>query len=256
MLNPTEEQKTKTYYVLELATFSLFSIGSLVWRFLKMPSDEGGTFFHIWFSLIWLIASYRLSNSNRKSSRLFLCAVVLPLGCFVLIGSMRYAVQTVLPFMILLGFFVAIWIFSKDKLKLVIICLTFFPLSLWTYYEAKNIVLIESLKRLDHQTIRSIEISPATRPNKDLSLLITNPNDLKIFAESLSVTTPYSPNHESIKEVRRVTVMMKSGGRFDFNIGKGNRANAETVWLEFGVKVYQNPALYRALFANSQLNPW
>jgi hypothetical protein len=252
-----ETQPAPPYNRSETLIFVVVVVVSLVWRFLSVPSNGGGLFFQLWFSIVSLIGlALILAPKRSQGSKLFLRLVILPLVSFISVASIYFAVQALFPFMILSVLLGALWASGGEtKLKVIWGSLIILPLLAYCYYGASHILMVQRLKGLDYRQVSQIEfkgMSPVER--QDISVLITSPEEIKPITDALSQTTSYSPNHESIKNHWCTTITLKSGERFVFRAGKGNRAHPETAWVQFGVEVYQNPALYRALSSNPRLH--
>jgi len=82
-------------------------------------------------------------------------------------------------------------------------------------------------------------------PGEHESVIIDDPPTVNRIAEALRRTSPYSLNHEGIRQERRLTIHAVDGSAIPLRIGKGNSAHPDTVWIQEGVAVYQNPELYR-----------
>ena len=68
------------------------------------------------------------------------------------------------------------------------------------------------------------------------------------IVEALRETSPYSSGSmERAEDPWRLQLVTHDATPIAVTVGNGNAANPEVVWIEFGLKEYQNPQLRSAL---------
>ena len=94
---------------------------------------------------------------------------------------------------------------------------------------------------------RVSELSFTSAWAENQTVRVTEPKAVANIVSSLSYTSPYSPNKESIRQPWHLVIIMRDGSTIGFSLGSGNREHPETTWIQFGVEVYQNAKLAEAL---------
>ncbi len=219
---------------------------ALVFRFRSLPWDQGGWFFQVWLSLVGLGVLAALPKF-RPAPRAVAAVILVPNLCFLQFAALRFAVQTFLPFIFLAGIAaVACYLWSRSKLRLAALAtLALIPIAAVAYfYGLDHMRTVNRLRTLLPQEIKEVRIEDHSHEN---ALVIRDRETLGLIAKSLGDTSPYSPQRESISRPLSVTIRRIDGSTLNFRIGKGNRAHPNTVWIEFGLEVYQNPTLYPLL---------
>ena len=240
-----EKRPWKTPY--EAFLFAPAVVIALIFRLSSLPSDFGGCFYQVWVSVIGLGILAPLLPRLKPLPRALGALIVLPDLLFLLYGSLRFAPQVLFPFVFLAGVTTgACYLWSRSKLRLaVILALALIPIMADSYfYGVAHMRQVTRIRGLLPQEIQEVRIEDSSQGRK---MVIRDGHTLALITKGLSDTSPYSPNHEGISLPRQMIIHLVDGSEINFRIGKGNRAHPETVWIEFGVKVYQNPSLYPVL---------
>lgn len=119
------------------------------------------------------------------------------------------------------------------------------PLGVYCAYGARHMILLSHVRGLAGGDIRELQFTSFEK--QDETIAVSKPTVVERIAQSLGDTTPYSPHHEGISHPWRLNVNLNDGSSITLHLGRGNRSNPETVWVQFGVEVYQNPSLRRVL---------
>ncbi|MGE3640717.1 MAG: hypothetical protein AB7G28_19330 [Pirellulales bacterium] len=245
--HPRTQKRTRSWTVpLEAILLAPVIVAALIIRFRSIPWDEGGSFFQVWLSIVGLGVLAALPQF-RPLPRIVAALVLLPILLFLLWAAPRFAPQAMLPFGLFAGVAVgACYLWSQAKQRLAVaLALALIPIAGDAYfYGAPHMRTVERLRHLLPEEIKEVHIE---RSSDGTSVVIRDPEPLAAFAKALSDTSPYSPNHEGISRPRQIQVRLVDGSAIDFHIGTGNRAQPKTIWIEFGVEVYQNPSLYPVL---------
>ena len=220
----------------------VLSIGwGLVAR-VQAPWDPGGTFLECWGIYIYGVLLFHINSWNPGPVRLLLAHFVAVLSVMLAWGSTVYAAQMLLP-LSLIGFgLIPLTTQSEDArnrlwLKPVggVIVLVAVP---WSAYALQRMFEFSKFLDIQSEQVERVQIGDKTW---------TETGDLMALCRALHSTTPYSPNHESIKSGQRATVIKKDGTAYSFQITRGNRTYPDTAWIQFGVEVYQNRELAQLL---------
>lgn len=223
------------------------AIGSLTWRFTQVPWDLGGCFFQVWFIACGLGATGFGKGHMKKAARILFEFILIPSAIFVEFGSVYFPPQVLFPAVwgcIVIAAFA--WFVSTNRLANAILVLLLLIPCIWyfSYFGVPHIRQIEQIRGLDAKQVTEVYVES---PDKETDLTVTDPSCIASIVESLRHTSPYSPNHERIDQPRHVVVHRTDGSEVRFQIGRGNRAHPNTVWIEFDIGPYQNPRLYRVL---------
>jgi hypothetical protein len=127
----------------------------------------------------------------------------------------------------------------------ILIALALLPISSGViFYSVPHVRVVLRLTGLKEGDIVQARI---TLPEGGAERIISDRQTLARLATALHDTAPYSPNHEGIKLARELRIDLTGGNAISLRIGKGNRAYPNTIWMQLGVAVYQNPSLYPLL---------
>jgi len=250
----TGNQETKKSLMLALI-YEGTALLALVWRCVSIPWDFGGCFYQIWVAAIGTAFFAGLYPRLNRIGRAFAWVVALPIGVFLLFGSLYVAPQALFPFMFLaLALVGALFLWSKEKVRLaVLVSLLLIPPCLYCSYGGRHMALLCRIRSMPPSEVAELRFTVAS--GQSSNIVISRPEAITSIVMSLRQTCPYSANHESIKEPWRLAVFLRDGLRLQFSIGNGNRAHPSFVWIQFGVEVYQNAQLREALQALG-VNPW
>jgi hypothetical protein len=234
---------------LGVVVYGVVVVVSFIWRLVAVPWDGGGAFFHGWVSVVGLVLFFVLDSKAQTPAWRAARYVLLPPACVLAPATIYFAPQVILPFMLICFVFCAVWSSSGDaKLKGVYTAFLLIPLGVVSIYSISYLIPIYQLRNLDAQQVLSFEFVPLSPADSQSAVVrITSQDGIKAVVNALRKTTPYSPNHESIKEHWLARVRLKSGKKLEFYVGKGTGANPETAQIRIGVTVYQNPQLYQTL---------
>lgn len=222
-------------------------IVALVYRLHALPWDFGGCFFQVWVSVMGLVVVGALLPRLKPGPRGVAASILLPDAVVLLFGAIRFAPQALLPFVLLaLAVSGVCWLWSQSRRRLAaILALALIPIVGDAYfYGLAHMRTVERLRGLSPGEIEEVRIE---RGGPGEAVVVRDGPTLAAIAEVLGETTPYSPNHEGIREPRKMTIRLVDGSTIEFSVGKGNRAHPETAWIQFGVEVYQNAGLRRLL---------
>lgn len=242
----------------EAFLFALAVVIALIFRFSSLPSDFGGCIFQMGVSIGGLAVLAVLAPRLKPFPRTLTVLVVVPDAIFLVWGSLHFAPQVLFPFVFLAGVTTgACYLWSRSKPRLAaLVALALIPILADSYfYGVAHMRQVDRIRCLLPQEIQEVRIEGSSQGRK---LVIRDGQTLALLAKGLGDTSPYSPNHESISLPRQMIIHLVDGSEINFRIGKGNQAHVETVWIEFGVEVYQNPSLYpvlQSLHAFSQPQP-
>jgi|ERR1043166_1112751 hypothetical protein len=241
--------------VLPAAVYACVAALALVWRLLAMPWDFGGCFFQVWVSAVglgfWVAFYPRLDGRSRGIAVL----TILPLAAFAVWGSLYFAPQALFPFLFT-AFVIGGALFRWSRARTwqaIAVSLLLVPLAAYCFYGARHIRMIMRLRALQPDDVAELRLSP--RAGARTASVVGAREALAIIVPSLRATTPYSPNHETIRQPWRLTIALRDGSSVALDLGDGNRAHPAFVWVQFGVAVYQNPELGEA-FARAGVLPW
>lgn len=228
---------------------------SIAWRFLSVPWDFGGLWFQAWSSIVWMAALAYAPKASRLLRRGH-WFIAVPIACSAAFASIYYAAQDVLPFAFA-GFFVlgAQQLREKGKgTQSLLMCLLLLPISVWMIASIVDMRHVYEFRHLRAESVSSIEFRLAGMPQK--SFRLTSRESIASIAHALAYTHPYSPNHESIKEPWSVSIRLRTGRAYDFELGHGNRAYPQAGWIDIGAGTYQNLSLCRVLCSELRLPLW
>ncbi len=228
---------------------------ALAWRFVSIPWDFGGCFYQFWIAVVGTACLAGLYLRLTGGARVVAWVVLLPIGAFLLFGSLYFAPQALFPFMFL-AFALASVLFAWPKKKTrqaVSVSLLLIPLTAYCFYGFRHMALVCQVRSIPPSEVAELRFTPVS--GQSGTIVLSKPEAITNIVTSLKQTFPYGPNHEGIKEPWRLAVSMRDGSRLEFRIGNGNRAHASFVWIQFGVEVYQNAQLRGALQA-SGVNLW
>lgn len=239
---------------LEALLFAPAIVTALIVRFRALPWDEGGIFFQVWVSLVGLAVLATLPQF-RPVPRILAALVLLPILPFVVWAATRFAPQAIIPFGLFAGIAAgACYLWSQSKTRLAVpLALALIPAAgTVCFYSAPHMRKVERLRDLLPEEIEEVRIENPSNGNK---VVIRDRAILDRVAKALRDTSPYSPNHEGISRTKQIQIRLVDGSAIDFRIGKGNRAQPKTVWIEFDVEVYQSPSLYPVLESSAFATP-
>lgn len=242
--NPTLKQSR-----LPALAYALLCLGAaaMALRFLTIPWDFGGFFFQVWMTLVGTAAATELLGRLKRLPRILVGCIAFPLVTFLMFGTIYFAPQLLFPFMFFGGAgCVAIWFWSQAKwIPAGLVALLLLPLALYCGYGAKHISQLIRFENLKGSDLKEIRFTPLTDTHETTT--VREPATLARIADSLRFTSPYSPNHEGIRNPVEMVLLLTDGSTISLSLGKGNRAHPETAWIGFGIEAYQNPQLSRVL---------
>jgi hypothetical protein len=246
------EQRVSRYLII----FGCLALAALVLRFHLVPWDPGGCLLQVCISVVVFVAFGTLLPQLKPVPERLAGAIIFPLGVLFVFGTLVFAPQPLIPFMFV-GFAAAaallLWSRSRVVSAALFVALIFLPLSAWCWYGARRMVFMTEFRRLDAGQVRAVQFVRETETGETIQ--IEDPALIGRIVESLADTSPYSPNHERVALPWQCRIAMADGETLDFRVGLGNRCHRKTVWIEFGVEVYQNPELYRVL-RDQDVNLW
>ena len=216
------------------------------WRFLAVAWDFGGFFFQLWISLVGTagyVAALVLLNGTYRivaGSGFFLVVALLSLG------TIYFAPQALFPFLFFVGAMAAaVWLRFKSKPRYaLLVLLLLIPLGAYCIHGLSDMATIIRFRKLAGAELQAIEFTNLETKQK---ILIESPEARNRIVASLAHTTPYSPNHEGVRNAWEFSLRLKHGSVLRCVVGKGNRAHPEAAWISFGESVYQNADLMRVL---------
>jgi hypothetical protein len=181
--------------------------------------------------------------------------ILLPLGAFLLFGSVYFAPQALFPFLFMAAVVAGVLsLLSRSKTPhAVALALLLLPLGAYGLYGVRHMAAVLALRSLRADDVIRLRLSRAG--TSFVNPVIDERQAVESVVRALHRTTPYSPNHESIRRPWRLTITMRDGSSRELDIGDGNVAHPGFVWIQFGVEVYQNPELRQALM-KAGVNPW
>jgi len=242
-------------YGIDLAFIVSCAVGSIVLRLAAFPWDFGGFFYQLWttgIAVVYVTAGLPMIEPPlRMVNRVFLYPVV----PWLLFGSVYFAPQALFPFMFM-AFAVggAVFLWSRQRTRLaVLVALLLLPLGAYGLYGIGHIAVVTRLRNLEPEDVLRISFIP--RSGKEEVREVTDSSRVSAIVTALRSTSPYSPNHEGIREPWEFRVALQRNDPITCRIGNGNRTHGETVWIQFGVEVYQNPVFYGVL-KELQILPW
>jgi hypothetical protein len=237
------------------AFYLCVSLFAVVWRLVTSSWDFGGCFYQGWVALVG--TAFFVEFYPRLSERLRVLAkmTLLPMGAFLQFGAISFAPQALFPFMfVALALFGVLFLLSKSKTPLAgLAFLILIPLGAWCAYGFAHMRSVVRLRSVPPGEVTELRLSQGSSVSPNT--VITNREAVERIVRSLKSTTPYSPNHEGIKQPWRLTIAMRDGSSLNLNVGNGNRAHPSFVWIQFGVEVYQNAEL-RDAFLRASANLW
>lgn len=238
----------------ECTVFALAALVSLVLRLPMRPVDGGGLFFQFWCSLVGL-AYFAIGPAHlARAPRRLADAVVLPIACALPLMTIYFAPQALFPFMFLaaaIGRLALLWSEGiRERWAAFALVLAVCPfLMFWALCYVGHMVQVSEMRNL-----RADQVTAVVFPDSGIS--VTDRADIARITDALSSTTPYSPNHESIRDPRRMEIQLRGRPPIRVSLGKGNSAKADIVWVQFGVEVYMNAPLYKVLVHEMKLPIW
>jgi len=237
------------------AIYLCIAVSAVVWRLAAIPWDFGGCFYQGWVALVGTAFFLEFYPRLNERSRRLAQVILLPMGGFLQFGVVYFAPQALFPFMVLaLALFGMLFLLSKSKTPLVVlVSLVLIPLGAWCVHGVAHMRGVVRLRSLASDDVTELRLAQGSGGNT--KTVINNRDAVERIVRSLKSTTPYSPNHEGIKQPWRLTIALRSGSSLDLNIGNGNRAHPSFVWIQFGVEVYQNTDL-RAALLEASANLW
>ncbi len=242
------EQATKSWKApIEAVLLAPAIVIALVFRFRSLPWDHGGCVFQVCVSVMGLGVLAALPPRLKALPRAVAALILVPDLLFLLLGALRFAPQALFALVLLAGFAAgACYLWSRSKLRLaLLLALALIPIAADLYfYGVAHMRAVNRIRNLLPQEIQEVRIED---PGARKAIVIRDRQMVALVAKGLGDTSPYSPNSEHISEPRHLTIRLIDGSTIEFRVGKGNRAHAETVWIQFGVEVYQNESLYPVL---------
>jgi hypothetical protein len=221
----------------------VLALTAIVIRFLTIPWDFGGCFLQVWVSLVGTGGFMMLLTRLNTGQRVLASCLLGPCLAISFFIPIYFGPQAVFPFLFI-GAAVAGLFWFKPKSKFItaaIAALIVFPLSVMCVSSIQDMALVTRFRGLKGDDLREIRFVPAEAGKQ--TVVVRDPSALAQIAATLHSTTPYSPNHESIRNAWEVTMVLTNGSTISCRVGKGNRAHPEMAWIQFDSEVYQNPKL-------------
>lgn len=234
-----------THLPTEAWTFGSTVLVALVWRFLAIPWDFGGFFYQLWVALVGLVFFVDVIPQLNANARMLAQLILLPICALLQFGSLYFAPQALSPFLFV-AFVVVGMLFlwsTARRSQALLVSLLLVPLSIYCLHGSRHMILLLKVRSLDPKKVSEVSLTSALAAQ---NIRVTESNVVANILSSLGYTSPYSPNHESIRQPWHVLITMRDGSSIQFSVGNGNRAHPESVWIEFGVEVYQNSQAFRA----------
>lgn len=238
----------------EASLFAAAGMFSIIWRLAMTPPDPGGIFIHIMMCCFGLLFFALLSAwPLKRSFRLIVSFTALPVGTAVIFGYSYFDKSIFFPMLLTcaaIAGFIGLWT-AERKIGAVFL-LFILPLLISSWPDTfKHIDLILTVKGSDAQNVKWIEFVPSSKELQTVT--VTAPEDISRLIFALRETYPYSPDHEKLESpFYTAGIVLASGGKIVFRLGRGNRVDSSSAWLEFGRRgmlIYQNPRLYRTIEA-------
>ncbi|HEY9843222.1 MAG: hypothetical protein ACAI44_09440 [Candidatus Sericytochromatia bacterium] len=192
-----------------------------------------------------------------------------------------YAPQTFLPTLLMLCFgYVGFRLYQQKQISRRIAILGGLGLAVLTiltiHLGLTMVRTIDGFRSLQPEQVKAIgfydeslanySCRPANgeMPPQCLALEVTDPQLLRNLVVAFPDSSAYSPNHEGARNRYLVRLSLADGSEQWFILGKGNKRNPQTAWLEFNsglnggwhYGVYVNPKLYRVLTRDLKLKKW
>jgi len=229
--------------------FASVSFAILLLRIVLDGWDQGGLFLHVWISVVGSVALHKLIARYGPRSLPVVRYAVLPLGMFVLIANVFFAAQIVFPFLALAALVAAaipVWVEDRRVYVILVVLLSPLIVAWCVFYGVRRMVTIVRLRTLDPAEVTYVRFAPAD--GRQPPAMIRDPQRISAIVRALHDLTPYSPNHESIRDASAVEIVPRSGAPIRFSAGVSDRQESPTAsWIEFGVDDYRSEALLRTL---------
>jgi hypothetical protein len=168
------------------------------------------------------------------------------LGTLLIFGSIYFAPQALFPFLFFgVASSAALWFWTRAMFRrAVLAALLLIPLGVFCFYGASHMVLLTRFRGLESRSVQEIKL---VQTGTDKTVLIEGTNACNQILHALAATTPYSPNHEGIRDSWVMTMVLVNGSTIRCRVGKGNSAHPETAWVEVHGNDYQNAELMQVL---------
>ncbi len=233
--------------------FLLISCLSIVLRFLIIPWDGGGFFYHLFVVNGGFIAFHAILPQHFSKQQMMLNIFLFPFLIFLLFGSLYFAVPVLAPFtMMTILFFAVAKQFRIKPFKTC--CLTgilLLPLVVWGYFALSHMISVWEVRHLHPSKIDYIrftsDLKKKTTDGTD-NIVIHDPQMINKLVNALKYTYPYSPNHDGLTSPYHVLIKLTSGEVLTLTIGDGNSTHPHAIWIEVDdFEAYQNLQLRQEL---------
>jgi hypothetical protein len=229
-----------------ILTYLGVSLVALLYRVVVIPWDWGGLFLQF---MAAFFAAMIIGNVNLPALHGFQLKVFYALFVIANVLSfveVYFATQAIAPFIIVCLVLVGVWGRKKEsKSKLLETLALALPLAGLMFYGLTYTIPVYRLRHLSSEQVREIRLSPGKEGETNIQL--SSEAEITPFLLALSKTTPYAPKGEEVNAHRQVTILLNSGDKISFTMGKGTLANANTCHIKVGVTSYQNEPLCRLL---------
>ena len=229
--------------------YAATAVGGLLWHALAVPWDFGGLFIQTMLSFCGVFLFLKIDLSGLEEFYHKVCYAMLILCCLLWFSYAYFALQAVVPLTLICFALIYIWGAAKPaKSKLHTTLFLALPLIGLGWLGLHNTFRIYRLRHISETQVREIVVSPLAPVNAGaITIQLTSESEIASFVAAIRQTTPYAPNHESLKSPWQARIIMKSGEIVYLDLGKGIRANPNTCLIELGVASYQNEPLCRFL---------